>query len=253
MQLMTLARNCLALNWALPLEVAPALPPPLQYEVHRFAGADHVFASALLFHLSGLHYKALPFLRLGYPQLSFRLYVMDHHRLPAVLLQRTLVPAWIKPVASLLGRHPTEAARLVFPPPQSFPGESWHWSVERGLRLEVDAHVSSPQLTNGMRLGSWEETVAYFRHRRRAYAVWHGRLRALDTSHPPAEVVPLEVDLQDAGLIAECCHGVDEQDLRFPHSTWLSPEIPFSFELSKPLRLPLAPQAGQPWPAPEGC
>lgn len=253
MQLQTLARDSLSLNWALPLPSAPPLPKPLRYEVHRWQDEDYVFASALLFRLSGLHHRALPFLRLGYPQMSLRLYVIDHEQRPAVLLQRLLVPNWTAPGAKCLARQPAEGARLTFPVPRSSPVESWHWSVwspKRKRGLEVAAELSSPQPSERVRLGSWNETLAYFRNRRRVYALWRSRLRALRTSHSAAEVWPVAIEIKDAGLIAACLDGCDEESLRRPHSAWLCPQIPFTFELGKALALPLP---GQRWPAPESC
>lgn len=253
MQLQTLARDSLSLNWALPLPSAPPLPEPLRYEVHRWQDEDYVFASALLFSLSGLHHRALPFLRLAYPQVSLRLYVIDHDERPAVLLHRLLVPGWTVPGAKCLARQPAEGARLSFPPPSDSPVESWHWSVwspSRRRGLEVDAELSSPQVSERVGLGSWNETLAYFRYRRRVYALWRSRLRALRTSYSAAEALPVKVAIGDAGLVAACLKGCDEEALRQPHSAWLCPQIPFSFELGKALALPLS---GQRWPAPESC
>ena len=254
MQLKTVARDCLSLNWALPKSAAPALPSLLRYETHVFGDSEYVFASALLFQFTGLHYSAVPFFRVGYPQFSLRLYVIDHKGRPSVLLLRILVPSWVAPFAQTLGRQPSEPARFKFPglpdPAASSNGDEWHWQVERKASLELTGRLSAPPAQGGRRLGSWDETVAYFRHRRRVYAVWNQRLRALNTSHPASDVWPLKVDIKEIGLVAQSLPAVETVDLLRPHSAWICPEIPFSFEFGKPLTSPLAQQR---WPAPESC
>lgn len=256
MQLRTLARDCLYLNWALPREAAPELPHPLRYEVHAWDERDWVFASALLFQQSGLHLAALRFPRLSYPQMNLRLYVLDEEAVPSVLFLRTLVPFWVAPVSRYLGRQPATGASFSFPALSGEPGrESWSWSISRRLRLDVEARLSSPQTGRGPRLGPWEQTVDYFRHRRRGYAVWDRQLRSLRMSHPPAATWPLQVEIGEVGLLADCL-GVDRDDCgdelwRTPHSAWLCPEIPFVFELGKLIRLPLASAGGV--PATEGA
>lgn len=261
MQLRTTAQDCLSLNWALPRAAAPPLPAPLRYEIHTFEDGEHVFASALLFQFSGLHHRSLPFLRVAYPQLSLRLYVIDHQSRPAALLLRLLVPPWVAPFARVLGRQPSEAAHFRYPAIDTASGgqngggslrrdEIWSWSVECGRRLEVTGKLSSPITRSDQRLGSWDETLAYFRYRRRVYAIWNQRLRALNTSYPASDVLPLEVEIGEIGLIAECLRGVDESALLRPHSAWLCPEIPFEFEYLSRFHLPLARQRQ---PAAEGC
>ena len=102
----------------------------------------------------------------------------------------------------------------------------------------------------GPSLGSWEQTVDYFRHRRRGYVVWQRRLRPIRPSRRSVEVCPLEVEVGRADLVAECFAEVDAEVWQAPHSAWLCPEIPFIFELSE-LRAPALPRRRV--PAPEGC
>lgn len=240
MRLRTQALDCLYLNWAVPLTTAPALPAPLRYEIHRWRDEDYVFASALLYRLSGLHPRRLPFLRLSYPQMSFRLYVLDGDGVPSVLFRRTLVPFWIVPMSRALGRQPATGARFVYPPPAlERPTGGWTWSIRRRRRLEVDGRPGSPRIGPGPSLGSWERTVEYIRRRPRGYVMRERRLRAINRSHPRVEVWPLEVEVRNAGLVAECLQGVDGDSLLFPHSAWVCPEIPIVFELSKAITLPL--------------
>jgi len=251
MQLRTLARDCLYLNWALPLEAAPKLPAPLRYELHSWKEAEWVFASALLFRHSGLQLKTMPFPRVSYPQMNLRLYVFDGAGMPAVLFVCMLVPPWVVPVSRLMGRQPAAAAGFSYPSPtRQSPEESWSWTIRRRRRLEVAARVASPQVGYGPPLGSWERTVDYFRNRRLGYVEWEGRLRAIRTSHPAAEVWPLAVELGEVDLVSNCLGDIGADALRSPHSAWLCPEIPFIFELGKSMALPLAPQRV---PAAEGC
>ncbi len=213
MQLRTKALDCLYLNWALPRSAVPELPPPLRYEVHEWRGADYVFVSALLFRLAGLRFETLPFLRLSYPQMNCRVYVLDGEGVPSVLFRRTLVPPWIVPVSRLFGRQPASAASFSFPNPANGSGsEAWRWSIQRRKSLEVAGKLASPRFGPGPSLGSWEATLDYFRQRTRGYVVWDRRLRPITTTRPAADVWPLEIEVGTADLVAKAtskpwCHG----------------------------------------------
>ncbi len=250
MQLRTKALDCLYLNWALPREMAPALPSPLRYEIHEHQGRDYVFASALLFHLSGLRLDTVPFLRLSYPQMNCRVYVLDGEGVPSVLFKRLLVPGWVVAASRSLSRQPTGSARFAYPRPSNGRSDSWSWSVIRGKRLEVAAKLASPSLGPGPKLGSWDTTVDYFRQRQRGYVVWKERLRPIATSRVSVETWPLAVEVGSAGLVTECFSDVGSEVWSSPHSAWLCPEIPFRFELGelRSLRLPWSRVA-----ATEGC
>ncbi len=282
MQLSTIARDCLYLNWALPRPAAPRLPRSLRYEVHSWEGQEWVFVSALLFRLSELRTEILPAVRLAYPQMSVRLYVLDQDGLPAMLVVRTLVPAWVAPLSRLLARQPAEGASFSYPSPSypapSYPGPAargaaephgqdgtepgdgrsewdWTWRVwQRGggqrRELRLKARIASPRLGPGPSLGPWDKAVDYFRHRRRGYALDRRRLRTLRTSQTPAGVWPLDAEIECADLLAERFKRVDPQIWPRFHSAWLCPEIPFTFELGKPIRIPMPSSSAL--PAPEG-
>ena len=251
MQLSTLARDCLFVNWALPLRAAPELPRPLRYEVHSWDGEEWVFTSALLFRLSGLRLESLPFARVSYPQMSLRLYVLDGDGMPSVLFQKMLVPFWIAPLSLVLAGPGASAASFSFPAPSADPGAGeWRWSVERRRKLEVLGRLASPWNGRGPSLGSWEKTVDYFHHRRRGYAIWDDRLRSVRSSHPKTPIWPLEVEMVDAGLLCEHLDKVEPAVWDAPHSSWLCPEIPFHFELGKAMSLPIP--SGRRVPAAEG-
>lgn len=245
MVLETQALDCLYVNWSLPLAAAPELPEPLRYEVHDVGGESLVFASALLFRLSGLHFSNFPWMRVSYPQMSLRLYVLDAGGLPSVLFLRVLVPFWVAPTSALVARQPAHAARLRFPAAIRSPGEIWRWRVDRpgsGLRLEAWAsEAKATEAPAGPRFGSWEKTVAYFRQRPRGYVLWKNRLRSVRTDHPPVDVWPMAVMVEEASLLSKTFAEVRSGELwNRPHSAWLCPEIPFSFELGKSRRALLA-------------
>jgi Uncharacterized conserved protein (COG2071) len=250
MKLRTVVRDCLFLNWALPVEGLPEPPASLRYQRHAWQGRDHVFASALLFHHDAVRWSAFPLLRVGYPQLNVRLYVLDDDGVPSVLFQRELMPAWVAPGVRLVSHHPAASARLDFPRPSREAGAgSWSWRAERGGTLTVRAWVHSPAIGEGPRIGSWDETVRYFQERPRGYAVHDGALHRVEASHPPVEAVwPLAAEvvggdsllrrllplapgnhshppLQATPAMPQDGHG----HLPALHSSWLCPEMPFSF------------------------
>jgi len=256
MKVRTVVRDCLFLNWALPVEGLPEPPAPLRYQRHAWQGRDHVFASALLFHHDAVRWTAFPLLRVAYPQLNVRLYVLDEDGVPSVLVQRELMPAWVAPGVRLVSRHPAASARLDFPRPSrgaEAEAGSWSWRAERGGTLTVRAWVHSPAIGEGPRIGSWDETVRYFQERPRGYAVHDGALHRVEASHPPVEAVwPLAAEvvggdsllrrllplapglpgphlppspLQATPAVPLDGHG----HLPALHSSWLCPEMPFSF------------------------
>jgi len=238
MKLRTVVRDCLFLNWALPAEALPEPPAPLRYQLHACQGRDHVFASALLFHHDAVRWSAFPLLRLGYPQLNVRLYVLDEDGVPSVLFQRELMPAWVAPGVRLVSRHPAASARLDFPRPSRQAGaDSWSWRAERGATLTVRAWVHSPVFGEGPRIGSWDETVRYFQERPRGYAVHGGALHRVDAWHPPvAAVWPLAAEVVGGDsllrlLLATTQAAPQDGHGHLPalHSSWLCPEMPFSF------------------------
>lgn len=259
MRLGTKARDCLYLNWALPRQAVPEPPPSLRYEVHQAGGDEFVFASALLFRLEGLHSPSLPFLRISYPQLSLRLYVTDADGTPAVLFSRIVVPYWVVPVSRFLGRQPAQGGFFSFPEPSfdtasgasgngdgsrvgtvSEDGE-WIWSLQRRGRLEVRGKVASPRVGPGPDLGGWQRTVDYIRRRPLGYVQWDGGLRSLTKSHPTVPVWPMAVDLDATEMLQSSFPRVEAGIWTRPHSAWLCPEIPFTFEVGRPLLLPALP------------
>src|SRR6187401_35517 len=102
MRLRSRIHECLCLNWAVPATDLPAPPESLTYELHPFDGTDYVLVSALLFRHQEVRLETMPLLRLSFPQLNLRLYVVDPEGVPAVLFAAILVPAWVVPGAFLV-------------------------------------------------------------------------------------------------------------------------------------------------------
>ncbi len=235
MVLRTTVRDCLFLNWALPASALPPLPEPLRYELHPAEGAEWGFASALLFFQESLRLRALPFVKLTFPQLDLRYLVTDDDGLPAVFFRRMYVPAWVLPAARLVGRQPVRPARLSFPrPSEDLEAESWSWTVGGSSGLVVTAERGAPRPGPGPRFSSWEATVRYFRERRRGYAEAGGGLRRIETTQPRIEVWPVRAEISEPGPIARDLGlaGADPAaafDLHSIHSSWLCPEIPMIF------------------------
>ena len=243
MNLHTVVRDCLYLNWAFPARVLPPPPPTLRYQVHSWRGSEFVFGSALLFHHDSIRLDILPLVRIGHPQLTLRLYVTDQDGVPAVLFRRMLMPAWLAPGVRLLTQQPASSAHLNFPRPSREPGAaSWRWRAERGTALAVRAWLDSPAVGEGPRFGSWDETVHYFGERARGYGVSGGKLRRIDVAHDPATVWPVRAELDHQELLLQllALNG-DGAGAVLPalHSAWITPELAFSVSLALARNTPL--------------
>jgi len=257
MMLRMTVRDCLYLNWALPVDKLPEPPAPLRYQLHSWQGRDYVFASALLFHQDAVHFASLPLLRVGYPQLDLRLCVLDSQGVPSVLFRRMLMPAWVTPGVRLLTHQPASRARLDFPRPSRNPGEGgpWTWKVERGGSLVVRAWQESPQVADGPRLGNWEQTVRYFHERPHGYTEGSTTLHRIEAGVPRAACWPLRVELQGDDVLSPWLpldrNGSLDRTGSPPawpavHSAWLCPEVPLVFELGLVPQIQMAPSVPSP-------
>lgn len=230
----SILRDCLFLNWALPVDRLPEPPAPLRYQPHLWQGSSYTFASALLCHRDA----PLPgSVHLGFPQLTLRYTVFDGDSVPALLCQQVVMPLWVVPGMRLLGAPAVTSARLSFPrPSRSVETDHWTWRVERGGELEIAARLSSPWAGEGPSLGSWEQTVRYFQERPRAYAREEdGGVRRLPVRTPSSAVWPLQVELSGEDLLARWLlpggNGSNGHSPALPrlHSSWLCPEAPLAF------------------------
>jgi hypothetical protein len=253
MMLRTTVRDCLYLNWALPVEGLPELPETLRYQLHSWQGSDYVFASALLFHQDAVRVPTLPF-SLGFPQLNLRLNVLDCDGVPSVFFCRMLMPSWVAPGVRLLTHQPASRARLDFPrPSRAIHAEPWCWRVRSGGSFEVRAWQDSPQVGEGPRLGTWDQTVRYFHERPRGYTESGGELHLIEARHPQTACWPVHVELRGEEMLRRLLPiagngSANGSSGAWPalHSSWLCPEVPLVFELGLVGRVQLAPTVPHP-------
>lgn len=242
MKLRTVLRDCLYVNWSLPLEQLPPAPAPLRYQLFdRPDGGRCVLASAVLFRQQGLRLAGLGLPRFSYPQANVRLYVLDDDNIPGILLRAMMVPAWVLP-AAWIGGQPMTAARLGFPRVgASERDDTWSWRVEDGGALEVKARRGAPAQHTGPRFANWEAAVHFFRHRTRGYVKAGRGLRRMDAIHPEVAAAPVLAEVSETSLLTRLL-GVEPWPE--PHSAFLCGEIPFAFELlPEAARAALAPAA----------
>jgi hypothetical protein len=223
-------RDCLFLNWALPVERLAPPPPPLRYQPHPWEGRSYTFASLLMFH------RDVPLpgsLHLGVPELCLRLTVFDGDGLPSLLLRRVLLPLWVAPGMRLLGSPAVSGARLFFPrPSRALGADPWVWRIEHQGWMEIAARLDSPRLGEGPSVGNWEQTVRYFQERPRVYVEERGGARRIGDSRLMEAIWPLNVDLSGDELLGRWLFSsVNGQRPALPrlHSCWLSPEAPLAF------------------------
>ena len=213
----TALADALYVNWAVAPGALPTPPPPLALDRTLADGESWAFVTLVLFRQRGLHAVALPWPRLSFPQCNLRLPVRDDEGVASVWLLRELVPAWVVPLARGLGRQPASAAMFGG-------GDSGargrRWSVYAGASLSVVARPSSPPATVP-RLGGWQETVAFFRERPRAYVGAGRRLRRAETVHPRVEARPVTVEVERDEWLAGQLPEVPREIWRRPHSAFL--------------------------------
>lgn len=244
MRLRSRIHECLCLNWAVPASYLPPPPDSLTYELHPFDGTDYALVSALMFRHLDVHPEVAPFLRLSFPQLNLRLYVLDGEGVPAVLFVAILVPVWVVPTAFLIGGHPARPARFAHTGEPGSPSGRWEWRVQsRTGALHCVAKLGSPAPGAGPRIGSWRETADYVRLRNRGYVVSGGALRRVETEQPAVALSPVEVDLQDAELPRAMFQAPSWPQL---HSAWVCPEMRMRFDLVSERAMALPRQAPVP-------
>ena len=222
-------RDCLFVNWALPRAALPEPPGDLRYQRHEHEGERWVFASALLFRQQGIHFSAVPWARVSYPQLNLRFYTLDRDDVPSVLFASMWAPLWVVPAARMIGGQPVRAASLDYPRSVEGPDGPLRWSVRAGQHLRLSASSGSASIGRGPRLGDWTETVRYFRERPRGYCTGPRGLRRIETSHVSTTVWPMDVELESGSLLEACVTLPNG----WPplHSAWICPQLTFEFEV----------------------
>ncbi|MCB1055384.1 MAG: DUF2071 domain-containing protein [Acidobacteria bacterium] len=252
MILRTVVRDCLLLNWILPIEALPPLPLPLRYEIHPEGGESKVVATAYLFFHEGFRLAALPIVRFSYPQFSLGLAVVDGDGVSSVLLCRVLVPAWVIPAARLVAREPVESARLDFDRPSAqLEAGSWRWSVSDGAGFAVEAEQGMPAGGAGDR--RWCEQVEQLRGRRRSYFRTARGFRRIATELPRVDPWPMKARVGDTSLLVDCLSGAGGEVLDgadgWPEvdAAFFFAELPLRYDLS--LAPPIRFAHGVPQPA----
>ena len=194
MILETIGRDCLFLNWALPVEAVPELEAPLRYDLHRWRDSDYVFLSAALFRQQVLDIPKVIFPRVSYPQAVLRLCTTDADGVPSFFLCSVLLPAWVLPSVRLVARQQARKASFDYPAQGAGVGAATlRWSVRSGDRLEVAASAGAGLTGDGPSLGNWRQSVAYFERRERWYFATADGLRHVEVSSRDVESVPVDV------------------------------------------------------------
>lgn len=246
MTLRTVIQDCLWLNWAIPERALPPLAKPLRYEVLRSGDGAFVFVSALLFRQHGLGSgKKLP--AVSYPQCQLHVCALDGDGIECVWVFAMLLPNWLATSVRWVAGRPARGARLSYPAAgdPGFRGERWQWSIRRGKALAVEAELSVPPPGPGPSLGSWQETLAYFRRQRLEYVHVRGAWRRVEVERSGTGAIPVSAHVLEDGLITEHLGGGLER-LPGVHSAWLVPSVNLSFEYAvegESAALPEAPAA----------
>ena len=216
----------------------PPIPEPLRYQVHQWNDESYVVATALLFRQERLQIDRVPFLRVSYPQFSLRLCTLDADSVPSVLFLSVLVPGWVLPTARLVAKQPAFSARLRYPNPSRTPdADGWRWQVRHRGTLSVAARQGSPLLAQSPSIGSWHEMTNYVHQRPRGYVLGPSGLRQVELSRQPSAFWPVDVELEEKGLLSACLPKVEADEWSRMQSAWLCPEIPFVFEIGPAVEL----------------
>lgn len=249
MNVRSVVRDCLLLNWLVPEAILPPVPAPLRYQIQSIEGTEgaSVPVSALLSFHDAVPLSALPLLRLSYPQFSLAVAVVDGEDLPSLLFRRVLVPPWVLPAARLVSGQPVVAARLSFDRPSEAEGDQeWRWRIEKEAAFEVSARLAAPG--GGPMTGSWKRDVELFRRRHRGYFLESkGELKGVRTVIPAAPFLPVAAQVRDEALLKHCLPLKDEAPWPPLHSAVLFPELPFESELCT------TPQVALGRPMPQGA
>lgn len=279
MVLETALADALYLNWSIPLAALPPAPIGLRYDLGRAGqggGEGLAFFSLVLFRQVGLHLRGASWLALSYPQVDARLYVRDASNTASVLLLRQLVPGWVVPLGRLVGGQPLSAAVCDFPDglPRSAPGPGegfepgegsgispgtpageappdpriWRWKFSAGARLSTAVRIGVAGGLTGESLGApgthgwraWEEEVAFFRDRTRAFWRQGETLRQVETERPAIAALPVSARIEQADWLETFLPFAPVQGWSEVHSAFLVPKVQLVFAFDGERELPVA-------------
>ena len=205
MKMRTRVLDGLYLNWALPASRCRSRRRRCAMSATPGRGASGSSPPRCSSASRGSTCSLVPFVRVSYPQFNLRLYVVDDDGVPSVYFHTVLVPGWVVPAARAMGQLPAAAAHFRYPPPsREVPAGSGAGGCAGAARSGSRRGRSSPMMGEGPPLGSWDDTVRYFRERPRGYAEVAGELRRVDTEQPRVAVWPVAAAVTDAGLLADC-------------------------------------------------
>ena len=230
MILHTVIQDCLWLNWAVPEEALPPVPKPLAYDVCKTPEGGFVFVSARLFRQHGLG-SGMKLPGVSYPQCLLQACALDGDGLECTWIFSVLLPNWLATSVRWVAGRPARGARLDYPAAgdPGCRGEDWRWSVRRGSALAVEASLLNSPPGAGPSLGSWEETLAYFRRQRLEYVRVRGKWRRVEVDRSSTAAVPVTARVLEGGLVIESLGGLPAS-LPPLHSSWLLPTVNISFE-----------------------
>ena len=251
MVLETALADALYLNWSLPLAALPPAPPGLRYDGAGGSvrgGESQAFFSLVLFRQVGIHLRGASWLALSYPQVDARLYVRDAANTAAILLLRQLVPGWVVPIGRLVGGQPFSAAVCEFPQglPQECPEETarvareWRWKFSAGAGLRAAVEIAAPAGGRSPESRRFEEEVAFFRDRTRAYWRQGGTLRRAESAPPGAAVLPVRARLEQTDWLDTFLPFAPAQGWTALHSAFLVPRVQHVFAFDAARDLPVA-------------
>ncbi|MEO7793308.1 MAG: DUF2071 domain-containing protein [Thermoanaerobaculia bacterium] len=247
--------DALYLNWAIPVAALPPAPPGLSYDLggaREGSDSSETFFSLVLFRQVGLHLRGASWLALSYPQVNARLYVRDAANTASVLLLRQLVPGWVVPIGRLVGGQPLSAAVCEFPEvlPRELPVERagdaapdprvLRWSFSAGARLGVSVRLGGAPGSAASGEPAWEQEVAFFRDRSRAFWRRGDNLRRVETEVPPAIALPVRAELVQTGWLETFLPFAPVQDWAVLRSAFLVPRVQLVFAFDPARDMPVA-------------
>jgi len=230
-QLEGVLADALYLNWALPSAALPPAPPGLRLETVGCGPEATAFFSLVLFRQLDLRTAWSRWVGLSFPQCNARLYARDEAGVPSVWLLRQLAPAWVVPLGRLVARQPLSAAICNFPRLEQPPDGPWRWRLEAGAQLDLTVRPGSFAGT-GPALGSWAESVTFFRERRRAYWRVGSGLQRVETEHGRVAALPVTVELTDGSWLEARFAFAPRDGWRALHSAFLVPRVELAFALA---------------------
>lgn len=231
----TAVADALYVNWAIPAERLPRPPAPLVIDRTLVSGESWGFATLVLFRQCGLRASSVGWPRLSFPQCNLRIPVRDRDQVAAVWIVRELVPAWVVPLARGLARQPAAAA--IFRAAGRCRDDRVVWSVHAGAPLTLEASGGTPA-PSPPSLGGWDQTVSFFRDRTRAYFPGP-RAHRVETRHPAATALPMQVELGATGWLESLLPEVGAPAWQRPHSSFLIPraQLALETERQRPVRV----------------